>query len=270
MLRAIAAAIVCVLPFLIGFLIPVGVLIKHAVAHIDEALAEGFATAAMNSAMLAALVAGCAVLIGLFLSYSGRIAGNAFVRPAVRLAGLGYAVPGTVLAIGVLIPFAAFDNWIDAMVRAQFGTSTGLLLSGTLMALTFALVVRFLAVALGSVESGLQRISPNLDAAARTLGETPMSTLARVHLPLLVPALGAAGLLVFVDTMKELPATLLLRPFNFETLATHVYGLTSLEQFERAALGALVIVLAGLLPVLLLHRTVAGGRPGSKSGTAAP
>jgi iron(III) transport system permease protein len=130
----------------------------------------------------------------------------------------------------------------------------------------FALTSRFLSVALGNIESGLQKVSPNLDAAARTLGETPMSVLRRVHLPLLLPALGAAGLLVFVDTMKELPATLLLRPFNFETLATHVYGLTALEQFERAALGALAIVLAGLIPVLMLHRTVAGSRPGSGSG----
>jgi iron(III) transport system permease protein len=139
------------------------------------------------------------------------------------------------------------------------------LLSGSLFAIVLAYVVRFLAVALGQIEAGLDRISPNLDAAARTLGESALSTLWRVHLPLLLAPLGAAALLVFVDCMKELPATLLLRPFNFETLATHVYGLASIEQLEQAALGALTIVLAGLIPVLLLHKAVAGGRPGSQS-----
>jgi len=141
-----------------------------------------------------------------------------------------------------------------------------LLISGSMLALVLAYAVRFLAVALGSIESGLERISPNLDAAARALGETSFSALRRVHLPLLLPALGAAGLLVFVDSMKELPATLLLRPFNFETLATHVYSFAALEQFEEAALGALAIVVSGLVPVLLLHKAVAGGRAGSRRG----
>ena len=144
------------------------------------------------------------------------------------------------------IPLAAFDNRIDALLRATFGVSSGLLLSGSLFAITLAYVIRFLAVAHGQIEAGLERISPNLDAAARTLGESALSTLWRVHLPLLVAPLGAAALLVFVDCMKELPATLLLRPFNFETLATHVYGLASIEQLEQAALGSLTIVLVGL------------------------
>ena len=234
--KGYAAALACALPVLVGFVVPVGILLRHAVSHAGEALAEGFVMAAVNSVVIAAIVAAVAIPVALLLGYGGRVAGNAIVRPALRMAGLGYTIPGTVLAIGVLIPFAAFDNWIDAVMRGTFGTSTGLLLSGTLLALTFALVVRFLTVALGTVESGLQKISPNLDAAARTLGATSLGTLYRVHLPLLMPAMGAAGLLVFVDAMKELPATLLLRPFNFETLATHVYSLTALEQFERAAL----------------------------------
>ena len=149
-------------------------------------------------------------------------------------------------------------------MRATFGVSTGLLLSGSLFAITLAYVIRFLAVALAPIEAGLERISPSLDAAARTLGESALSTLWRVHLPLLVAPLGAAALLVFVDCMKELPATLLLRPFNFETLATHVYALASIEQLEQASLGALTIVLVGLVPVLLLHEAIAGGRPGSE------
>ena len=139
------------------------------------------------------------------------------------------------------------------------GISSGLLLSGSLFVIVLAYTIRFLAVSLGALEAGFERLSPNLDAVARTLGETALSALRRVHMPLLVPALGAAALLVFVDAMKELPATLLLRPFNFETLATHVYSYAALEQFEQAALGALTIVAIGLVPVLLLHQAVAGG-----------
>jgi iron(III) transport system permease protein len=264
--RGYAAAALCGLPVVIGFVVPVIVLARHATAHFGEAFAEGFVPAAINSILVAGAVAVVAVVLSLALAYAGRVAGRGPVPAAIRLAGMGYALPGTVLAIGVLIPFAMFDNWMDALLKAHTGVGTGLILSGTLFALVFALTTRFLTVALGNIEAGLQKVSPNLDAAARTLGETPLSALRRVHLPLLLPAMGAAGLLVFVDAMKELPATLLLRPFNFDTLATHVYGLTALEQFERAALGALAIVVVGLVPVLILHRTVASSRPGSGSG----
>ena len=201
--------------------------------------------------------------LGLVLAYARRVAPNAFVGTVVRAAGLGYAMPGTVLALGLLIPLAAFDNRIDAILRSLLGISSGLLLSGTLFAIVLAYTIRFLAVSLGALEAGFERLSPNLDAAARTLGETALSALWRVHMPLLLPALGAAALLVFVDGMKELPATLLLRPFNFETLATHVYSYAALEQFEQAALGALTIVVIGLAPVLMLHNAVAGGRAGT-------
>ncbi len=264
--RGYAAAFLCGLPVVIGFVVPVIVLTRHAMVHFGEAFADGFVPAAINSILVAGAVAAVAVVLSLALAYAGRVSGRGPVPAAIRLAGMGYALPGTVLAIGVLIPFAMFDNWIDALLKAYIGVGTGLILSGTLFALVFALTTRFLTVALGNIEAGLQKVSPNLDAAARTLGETPLSALRRVHLPLLLPAMGAAGLLVFVDTMKELPATLLLRPFNFDTLATHVYGLTALEQFERAALGALAIVVVGLVPVLMLHRTVATSRPGSGSG----
>lgn len=264
--RGYAAALICALPVVAGFVVPVAVLARHAFAHTEDAFASGFFTAAANSIVVAASVASVAVVIAVALAYAARIAGRGPVPAAIRLSGMGYALPGTVLAIGVLIPFAALDNSLDALAREHLGLATGLIFSGTLFALVFALTTRFLSVALGNIEAGLQKVSPNLDAAARTLGETPLSALRRVHLPLLLPAMGAAALLVFVDAMKELPATLLLRPFNFETLATHVYGLTALEQFERAALGALAIVIAGLVPVLLLHRTVAGSRPGSGSG----
>ena len=263
--KGLAAAALAALPFVLGFLVPLLVILQGAVAHADGAIADGFLSAAANSLTLASFAAAAAVAVALTLGYARRVAGNGFVRPAVRLAGLGYAIPGTVLAIGLLYPLAAFDNRVDAILRATFGVSSGLLLSGSLFAITLAYVIRFLAVAHGQIEAGLERISPNLDAAARTLGESALSTLWRVHLPLLVAPLGAAALLVFVDCMKELPATLLLRPFNFETLATHVYGLASIEQLEQAALGALTIVVVGLVPVLLLHKAIAGGRPGSSA-----
>lgn len=260
--RGYAAAGLCLLPFIVGFVVPASVLMGHAIRHHREAIAGGFWLAAANSLFLAALVAIVAVLLALILAYATRTAANSFTRPAIRLAGIGYAIPGTVLALGLLVPLAALDNAVDAVLRSSIGMSSGLMLSGTVFALTLAMVTRFIAVALGSVEAGLERISPNLDAAARALGETAVSTLVRVHIPILLPALGAAALLVFVDAMKELPATLLLRPFNFETLATHIYGFAALEQFEQAALGALTIVAAGLVPVLLLHKAVAGGRAG--------
>jgi iron(III) transport system permease protein len=252
----------CLMPVVLGFVLPVGMLIGSSWRFAGAALGGPFLKAAWHSMLLAACGALVAVLLALVLAYARRVASNGFTRPAVRLAGFGYAVPGTVLAVGLLIPLAAFDNRLDAVMRSAFGISTGLVLSGTILALVLAYAIRFLAVALGALEEGLGRVSPNLDAAARTLGATALTTLTRVHFPLLRPALGAAALLVFVDSMKELPATLLLRPFNFETLATHVYGFAALEQFQEAGLAALTIVLIGLAPVLLLHRAMAGGRAG--------
>jgi iron(III) transport system permease protein len=260
--KAVAAATLAALPFVFGFVVPLIVIAPDAATHLKGALSSGFLPAAGNSLLLATLAAATAVAVALILAYARRVAASRFVRSAGRVAALGYAVPGTVLAIGLLIPLAGIDNQIDAFTRSTFGVSTGLLLSGSLFALTLAYVIRFLAVALAPIEAGLGRVSTNLDAAARTLGESALSVLWRVHLPLLVPPLGAAALLVFVDSMKELPATLLLRPFNFETLATHVYSLASIEQLEQASLGALTIVLVGLAPVLLLHEAIAGGRPG--------
>ncbi len=263
--KGLAAGVLLALPFAVGFIVPLLVLAHNAVTHASSVAGSAYLSAARNSLLLASIAGLLAVTIALMLGYARRVAGNGFIRPTVRLAGLGYAIPGTVLAIGLLIPLAGIDNAIDAFSRDTFGFSTGLLLSGSLVAITIAYVIRFLAVALGQIDGGLERISPSLDAASRTLGESALSTLWRVHLPLLLPPLGAAALLVFVDCMKELPATLLLRPFNFETLATHVYGLASIEQLEQAAPGALTIVLVGLVPVLLLHRAIAGGRPGSRS-----
>jgi iron(III) transport system permease protein len=262
--RGMLAATACALPVLLGFAAPFAVLLMQGLAHISDAYAAGFWRATRNSVGVATVAAVVTVLTGLGLAYARRLAPTVLVRTVVRAAGVGYAMPGTVLAVGLLVPLAALDNHVDAFLRATVGVSSGLLLSGSLLVVVLAYSIRFLAVSLGALEAGFERLSPNLDAVARTLGETAFSALRRVHMPLLLPALGAAALLVFVDGMKELPATLLLRPFNFETLATHVYSYAGLEQFEQAALGALTIVLIGLVPVLLLHQAVAGGRAGSR------
>lgn len=253
-------------PFALGFLAPFTVLSARALAHFSDGASGAFARAALNSLILSGLVAAVALAAALTIAYALRLAKGPVTQAASASASLGYALPGTVLAIGLIAPLAAFDNGLDAWMRSAFGVSTGLLLSGSLFAVTVALVIRFLAVAIASVDAGLQRISPSLDAAARTLGASGTAALLRVHLPILAPALGAAALLVFVDAMKELPATLLLRPFNFDTLATHVYGLAAAEALEEAALGAVAIVLIGLAPVLWLHKAIAQGRAGSGGG----
>jgi len=254
--QRVLAVLVCGLPIVIGFVIPALVLLNFAATRWADALSPAYLDAVYHSLLLAALAAAIAVALGLVLGYANRAMQQGFTTRVIRLAALGYAIPGTVLGIGVLIPLAGFDNALDGFLRAQFGISTGLLLSGTIAAIVFAYVVRFLAVSFGAIESGLQKVTPNVAAAARTLGRGPISAFFEVHLPLLRPALVSAALLVFVDCMKELPATLILRPFDFETLATTVFMLASLDQLEESALPALTIVAVGLLPVILLSRTL--------------
>ena len=259
-LSSLLAFTACSVPVFIGFVIPLIVLIRLAVIYFGESWTPDFRTYTLNSLMLSAAAAVIALLIALLIAYSQRLAGGRIIGIATRIASLGYAVPGAVLGVGVLIPFAYFDNTLDALMREIFGISTGLLLSGTLVAVIFAYVVRFLAVALGQVESSLAKVSPSLDMAARTLGYRPGQILLRYHLPLIRGGMLTAVTIVFVDCMKELPATLILRPFNFETLATHVYWFASDEMLGEAALGSLTIVLVGLLPVVLLSTMTARAR----------
>jgi iron(III) transport system permease protein len=254
--RAWAATAACLAPIVFGFFVPGLVLVIFAAHRLDAGLSWPYLRATWHSLMLSVLAAAIAVIVGLALAYAHRLTRSTATRQLVRLASIGYAVPGTVLGIGVLIPLAAFDNALDGIMRESFGISTGLLLSGSIAAVTFAYVVRFLAVSLGSIESGLERVTPNLAAVARTLGRGPFGALREVHLPLLRPAIVAAALLVFVDCMKELPATLILRPFDFETLATTVFMLASLDQLEESALPALTIVAVGFIPVIMLSRTL--------------
>jgi iron(III) transport system permease protein len=261
----ILAMIACALPILIGFILPVSVLFNSAISNLTEGLKPEFWKAAGHSLMLATAAGLIAVTVGTILAYACRASRSKLVHGAAALASVGYAVPGTVLAIGVLIPLAGFDNSVDAFMRSTFGISTGLLLSGSAVGLVLAYTVRFLAISFGSIDAGFKKTSTSLDAASRTMGVSITQTLFRVHLPMMMPVLGAAGLLVFVDSMKELPATLLLRPFNFDTLATHVYTLASLDLFEEGAMAALAIVVIGLAPVIFLHRAISSGRPGGRS-----
>jgi iron(III) transport system permease protein len=256
--RGWLATLACSLPVLFGFVLPGGILVTYAVSRFDDAATPAFAQAVANTIVLAATAALIAVLIGLFLAYANRLRISRTIRFASRLASLGYAIPGTIIGIGLLIPLARADNAISQMSESMFGFATGLLFTGSIAAITIGYVVRFLAIAFGNLESGLQRVTPNLAAAARTLGRTPLGSLREVHLPLIRPALVSAALLVFVDCMKELPATLILRPFNFETLSTMVYTLASLDQLEESALAALTIVASGIIPVIILSRTMRG------------
>jgi iron(III) transport system permease protein len=252
------AALACIVPLTVGFIVPVGVLVDGAIAQGAQYGLGDYARAAGNSLLLSSLAAIIVVVLALVLGAALRLSRGWIVSGAVRVSSLGYAIPGTVVALGLIVPLAGLDNFISGLMQRWIGVQTGLLLSGTAFALLLAFTVRFMAVAFGSVEAGWQRLSPNLDAAARTLGASPMRMLGSVHLPLLRPAIGAAALLVFVDTMKELPATLLLRPFNFETLATHIYVYASQEQFEHSAIAALTIVVVGLIPLILMHHALTG------------
>jgi len=254
--RAAGASLVCLLPVLLGFLIPAWVLVGYSITYFEVSWTTEFRGIAVNSISLSAMAAFAAVLIGILLSYSQRLQPTTLLKTSVNVSSLGYAVPGAVLAIGVIIPFATIDNGIDAFMRARFDISTGLLLSGTTFALVFAYTVRFLAVAYGSVDASMKKISPHMDDAARSLGHSSTTILTRIHLPLMKSGVLTAALVVFVDCMKELPATLVLRPFNFDTLATHVYQFASDELIGEAALGSLLIVLAGLVPVILLTSTI--------------
>ena len=261
--RAIAATLACAIPLAIGFVIPAVVLLRFAIFSGDAQWGARYATLALNSVTVAALTAVFAVLVALGLAYAARTMRRGPTVWVARLAGLGYAVPGIVIAVGVLAPVAAFDNWLDALLRGSIGISTGLLITGTIAGVIYALVVRFLAAALQPIEAGLAKVTPNLDGAARTLGAAPGEALRRVHAPMLKGALATAGLIVFVDAMKELPATLMLRPFNFDTLAVQAYNLTRDERLAEASTAALSILAVGLLPLIMLTRTILGARPGS-------
>lgn len=255
-LPAALAWLACALPLTGGFVLPGILLLKMAFNQGDAQFGGRYFDLVHNSLILAGVTAICAALLALLLAYAARLSRSQLPQFMNRIVGLGYALPGSVIAVGVLIPVTRLDHWLSGLVLQLTGSNPGLLLTGGIAALVYAYLVRYLTVALGSVETGLTRITPSMDEASRGLGCSRATTLHRVHWPLLRGSLLTAGLLVFVDVMKELPATLVMRPFNFDTLATQAYTLASDERLAEAATASLAIVAVGLLPVILLSRRI--------------
>jgi len=258
--RAVLAALGCAVPLIAGFVLPGAVLLQMAFSGGDAQFGPRFAALARNSFVVSALTALLAVALALLVAYARRLDRGMLTRATHALASMGYALPGSVIAVGVLIPVARLDNLLVQWLRQSVGWEVGLPLTGSIAALVFACVVRFLAAALQTVDSALLRITPHMDDAARSLGLTPARTLARVHAPLLRRGLLTAALLVFIDVMKELPATLVMRPFNFDTLATQAYTLASDERLAEASTASLAIVAVGLLPLVVICRQIAKER----------
>ena len=255
----ITAAAICALPVFLGFLLPAGYLAHEVVVR---GLIVGFdpdlVRHTLNTILLAAAATAVALVLGFGVVIAARLIrrsrSRSWVDGALVLAGLGYAVPGTVLALALLSPLVAIDQGLNTLARALTGAGVGLLVAGSSAALVIAYVIRFLTIATGSAQAGLARVSTHVDDAARTLGQKPPAIMRLIHIPLLRPALGGAALLVFVDCLKELSATLLLRPLNLETLSTYIYQFATRGNFEEGALAALLIVAAGIGPVIWMVR----------------
>jgi iron(III) transport system permease protein len=267
--RGALAFIACCIPLALGFVLPVAILVQLLLPTLGDVAWIRFFGWLANSVLIGALAALLTLAIVLGMAYAQRLLpagrGGQSVRLAIKAMNLGYAVPGAVIAVGILVPLAAFDNALDALLKSAVGWGTGLLLTGTLVALVYAYLVRYFAVAFQPVEAGLARITPAMDASARSLGSAPFEVFRRVHMPLLAPSLAAGSLLVFVDVMKELPATLVLRPFNFDTLAVIAYQMAADERLGEAALPSLTLVLVGVLPVIWLSRAI--GRASGPTST---
>jgi iron(III) transport system permease protein len=259
-LRAAAATLICAAPPALGFVLPAAILVRRVATEPEPLFTERFLSLAANSFTLSGITAAAAVALALLLAYAARLSHWRPVHVANRVAALGYAMPGAVIAVGILVPVARFDNWLAAWLEVHLGMKVGLIFTGSVLALVYAYLVRFLAVALQSVEAGLGRIRPSMEDAARSLGRTPAQVLARVHAPMMGASLLTAGLIVFVEVMKELPATFAMRPFNFDTLAVQAYHYASDERLAQAAAASLVIVAVSLAPVILLSRAIARGR----------
>jgi iron(III) transport system permease protein len=259
-IRGIATSFACLFPVFLGFLLPAGLLLEMTITESGASFRGRFWDYASHSLTLAGITAVLGVAIALLMAYGVRLNPNWGMGVSTRIAAMGYAIPGSVIAVGILIPIGTIDNAIDGFMRSMFGISTGLLLSGTMTALVFAYLVRFMAVAFGAVESSLVKIKPSLDDASRSLGYGVTKTLIKVHVPMMWGGLLTGAMLTFVDVMKELPATMVIRPFNFDTLAIRVYNLAADERLSEAAGPALAIVLVGIIPVIILSLKIAKSR----------
>ncbi|NCO74931.1 MAG: iron ABC transporter permease [Cyanobacteria bacterium] len=258
--RSILALCTCSVPVILGFIIPTIYLLNLTIRNQEETLTENFWELSRNSLILALISSIIAIFVGLIMAYGQRLIPKIIINISIRIASMGYAIPGSVIAVGILIPLGKIDNTIDSWMTTHFNISTGLLLSGTIIALIYAYLVRFLAVSFNTIESSLSKIKPNLDDASRSLGYGAFATLFKVHLPLMWGGILTAIMLVFVDVMKELPATLVMRPFNFDTLAVRVYQYASDERLMEASAPALTIILVGILPVTILSYRIAKSR----------
>ena len=258
--KAWGAFAICAIPIFLGFFLPAAQLSLWAMETWSEMVDDRFFELIRNSFLLGLGAALISVILALFLGYGKRILPGKTTIVSIRTASIGYAIPGTVIAVGVIIPFAWLDVRIDAFMKSSFGISSGLFFSGTIVAVMFAYVVRFLAISLQTVESGLDKIKPSMDDAARSLGYRPRETLFKIHIPLMKSSTLTALMIVFVDVMKELPATLILRPFDFNTLAVRAFELASDERLADSSTAALTIVIVGLLPVIFLSKTISQSR----------
>ena len=261
----LAALATCLAPLALGFVIPAAILARLTLQGGAGQFGSRFASLATNSFLLSSVTATIAVVLAVVMAYGARVSRSPAAAAVNRVAAMGYAVPGAVIAIGVLIPAARIDNLFADSASALFGISTGLVLTGSIAALVYAYLIRFLAVALQSVESGLSRITPAMEDAARSLGLGPAATLARVHLPMMRSSLVTAALLVFVDVMKELPATFVMRPFNFDTLAVQAYNLAADERLAEASTASLAIVAVGLIPLIVASRRMVRGEDATRA-----
>lgn len=255
--RGLMAFLCCALPVVLGFVLPVLILVDLAAPHWSLITQSRFLDLIWNTLELAALGAVCCVLIAVLLAYAVRLRPGPITQTTTRLASLGYAMPGSIIAVGILLPLAEFDTLVDQFARQTFDMSTGLLLTGSIAALIYAYMVRFMAIAFASAETALNRVTPAMDAAAKTLGKSSGGILFSIHIPLMRGGLLTACLIVFVDILKELPATLIMRPFNFDTLAVQAHQFASDERLAEAAVPSLMIVGVAMLPVLLLTRQIA-------------
>jgi iron(III) transport system permease protein len=245
----------CGTVLLVSFVIPIAVLLNYAITYFEKAWSAEFFNYAWQSLKVAGVVSVITIALGVFVVFYQRIATQSYPLVPGRLASTGYALPGTVLAIAVLLPLTLLESSINNVLE-PYNLDIGLLLTGSVFTIVIAYVVRFYAIAHGAIESSFVRISPSLDMASQSMGKSQGQTLRLVHLPLLRRGLLTAALLVFIECMKELPAALLLRPFNFESLATHVFQYVSDEQLELASISALSIVIVGFIPLYFINRSM--------------
>lgn len=246
----------CLTPILLGFILPAIQLIYWSAMTAETEFNSEFITLIWNSFYLAFITSVVVLGLALFLAYAKRIHNHPTTNAAIKVAALGYAIPGTVIAIAVMIPLGWLDNTLDGLMQNAFGISTGLLLSGTLFALVFAYSFRFLSVALQTIDTGLGRVKPSMDESARTLGASRFTILKNIHFPLIQTSLLTAFILVFVEVLKELPTTLILRPFNFNTLSVRAYEMAADERLADAGLPALLIVLTSIIPIIILSKLI--------------